>query len=178
MTESYCNPAPVPRTALPVRSRWQNTTRLILMLASLLISDGAASESLPVAMDLQADARTARAQHLPIVLFFHSRSCPFCREVEELYLLPMLKETEKKPRFLLRAVEINETRPLVAFDGTRTDSRAFATQQGVSLVPYLRFIGPDGKPLVPDLVGLASRDFYNAYLEESINTARDKLRSP
>jgi thioredoxin-related protein len=135
-----------------------------------------AGDVLPAAVDLQADARTARAQRLPIVLFFHTTTCPYCREVEDLYLARLQNENATAPRFLLRAVEISQTRPLVGFDGTRMDYRAFAKQQNVTLVPHLRFLGPDGEPLAPDLIGLTLRDFYGAYLESSIDNAGGKLR--
>lgn len=145
---------------------------LILLVSGCSV----AGEMLPAAVDLRADARTARAQRLPIVLFFHTTSCPYCREVEELYLVRLQQENAAAPRFLLRTVEISQTKPLVLFDGTRTDYRAFARQQGVTLVPHLRFLGPDGEPLVPDLIGLTLRDFYGAYLEGSIDSAGEKLR--
>ena len=86
------------------------------------------------------------------------------------------KDNAKTPQFLLRTVEINQTQPLVSFDGSSTDYRAFAKQQGVRLVPHLRFLGPDGEVLAPDLVGLTPRDFYGAYLEDSISSAGEKLR--
>ena len=157
-------------------SQFRSPLLLAIMLTLLASGCSAAGDELPVAMDLQADAQQARAQRLPIVLFFHSASCPFCREVEELYLAGLQKENQTSPRFLLRSVEISRTQPLVAFDGTRTDHRAFAKQQGATLVPHLRFLGPDGKPLAPDLVGLASRDFYGGYLEDAITAAGNKLR--
>lgn len=151
----------------------------VLVLALCVVPGGcrAGSEPLPVAVDLQADAQVARAQKLPIVLFFHSATCPFCREVEESYLGPLQNDNRKTPRFLLRSVEISQTRPLVTFNGSKTDFRAFARQQGVMLVPHLRFLGPDGEALAPDLVGLTTRDFYGGYLEDSISGAGEKLRS-
>ncbi len=149
----------------------------VLAVLSMLPSGCAAvDEALPVAVDLRADAQAARTQRLPIVLFFHSATCPFCREVEESYLRPLLKNNKQTPRFLLRSVEVNQTRPLVSFDGSQTEFRRFARQQGVTLVPHLRFLGPDGKTLAPDLVGLTSRDFYGGYLEDSITAAAEKLR--
>ena len=147
-----------------------------LVALSVLLGCAVAGEALPVAVDLRADAHAARAQRLPIVLFFHSTTCPFCRELEELYLKPLQKHNQKAPRFLLRAVEVSQTRPLVTFDGSKTDFRAYARQQGVTLVPHLRFLGPDGEALAPDLVGLTTRDFYGAYLEDSIAAAANKLR--
>ena len=146
-----------------------------LAFTVLLGGCSAAGETLPVAADLRADAQRARAQRLPIVLFFHSASCPFCREVEASYLKPLQKNNEKTPRFLLRSVEVSQTRPLVTFNGTKTDFRAFARQQGVTLVPHLRFLGPDGEVLAADLVGLTTREFYGGYLEDSISAAGEKL---
>jgi len=151
-------------------------TSLLFVLSLLLCGCSEAREGVPPATDLHADAQTARAQRLPIVLFFYKENCPFCREVEEVYLARLQDENEKTPFFLLRAVEISQTEPLVSFDGTRTDYRAFAKKQGVTLVPHLRFLGPDGEVLAPDLVGLTTRDFYGGYLEDSIATAGEKMR--
>ena len=151
------------------RSRFANI--LFLVLSLLLSACSEARDALPMAVDLRADGQLARAQRLPIVLFFHSTTCPFCREVEDLYLTRLQKEYEREPQFLLRTVEISQAQALVAFDGTMTDQHTFAKRQGVTLVPHLRFLGPDGAALAPDLVGLASRDFYGAYLEESIRSA-------
>lgn len=155
-----------------------NRLRLLLLLFLTPVLLGATAEDLPVAVDLHADAQVARAGRLPIVLFFYSRSCPFCREVEEMYLKPLQKENSQRPRFLLRRVEIDALRPLVSFTGSKTDFRQFAQEHKVTLVPHLRFVGPDGERLAPDLVGLSSRDFYGGYLDDSIAHARAKLRKP
>ncbi|HJX19025.1 MAG TPA: hypothetical protein VJ437_12650, partial [Acidiferrobacterales bacterium] len=55
---------------------------LFVALTLLLPGCSQARDALPPAVDLRADGRLARAQRLPIVLFFHSTTCPFCREVE------------------------------------------------------------------------------------------------
>ena len=58
---------------------------LLVSVLTLLVSGcSEARNALPAAVDLRADAQTARAQRLPIVLFFHLVSCPFCREAEDL----------------------------------------------------------------------------------------------
>lgn len=151
---------------------------IYLVLTSSLLLGSARADDLPFAVDLRADARVARAERLPIVLFFYSHSCPFCREVEELYLKPLQKDNHKPRRFLLRRIETGDRQALIDFNGTKTDFRSFSRQQKVVLVPHLRFFGPDGERLTGDLVGLGSRDFYGGYLEESINEARAKLRRP
>ena len=156
----------------------QHLKALCLVLVSAVSLGVTAADDLPLAVDLHADARVARIERLPVVLFFYSRSCPFCREVEELYLKPLQKENIKPRRFLLRRVETGERQALIDFNGTKTDFRTFSQQQKVMLVPHLRFVGPDGERLAADLVGLGSRDFYGGYLEDAIKEARAKLRKP
>lgn len=151
-----------------------------LLLIGLLLAAALsrAHEPLPAAVDLRADGIEARRAGLPIVLFFHSRTCPFCRQVEELYLPAALLADGANPRFILRTVEFDVARPMQDFDGQATDMRTFARAQGVRLVPYLRFLGPDGQPLAPDLIGLNPPDFYAGYLDDAIREAFDKLRRP
>jgi thioredoxin-related protein len=149
---------------------------LALGVVAWFAAAGAAAESLPRAVDLQDDGRRAAAERQPVVLFFRSQSCPFCREVEELYLAPRQRDAAATPRILLRIVDVDGAAPLVAFDGRRTDHAAFARAQQVRLVPHLRFVGPDGQTLAPDLIGISSRDFYGGYLEDAIRAASDRLQ--
>jgi len=135
-----------------------------------------ALSALPEASNLQADAADAREKKLPIVIFFRSMSCPYCRQVEENYLPWLLDENRRNPRFLIRTVEIDSTQPLTGFDGRQTDMRGFARSQGVRLVPHLRFVGPDGATLAPDLIGLNPPDFYGGYLDAAIQQAFERMR--
>ena len=89
---------------------------------------------------------------------------------------PRERDTAATPRIRVRVVEVDGNAPLVGFDGRRTDHAAFARAQQVSLVPHLRFVGPDGKALAPDLIGISSRDFYGGYLEDAIRAASDRLQ--
>lgn len=134
-----------------------------------------ASGNVPPALDLAADARQMRREQLPLVLYFHTATCPYCRQLEDLYLLPLIKRNATAPQFMLRGIEIDRGYVMRNFSGNRINMRTFAAAARVSFVPTLRFVGPDGKPLVPDLVGLGSRDFFYAELEESIRQAGEKL---
>lgn len=151
---------------------------VLALTAGAALATGAAAEPLAPAADLQADGRRAAAAGRPVVLFFRSQGCPFCREVEELYLEPRQRDAAAAPAIVLRAVDIDRATPLVDFDGRDTDHARFARAQQVRFVPHLRFLGPDGQPLAPDLIGISSRDFYGGYLEDAIKTASDRLRRP
>jgi len=151
---------------------------LLTALFLFAITIPASAAGLPPARDLQADGEAARLARLPVVLFFRSVTCPYCRQVEEIYLPSLLEENERTPRFLIRTVEIDSGQALKDFQGEPTDMRGFARSQGVRLVPHLRFVGPDGQPLAPDLIGLNPPDFYYGYLNDSIQQAYDRLRQP
>lgn len=152
-------------------------SRVLLPLLLVLMSGcSQARESLPVAVDLRADGAEARRQRLPIVLFFYSHTCPYCREVEEDYLRPLLAGNAQASRFLFRSVEVDVSRPLTDFAGRATTMREFSRQQGVKLVPHLRFVGPDGSDLAPDLIGLTLRDFYGGYIESAITQAGERMK--
>lgn len=169
------------RITLPVRpTRMRNTpiTSALLVVATIFSGFAVAGQGLFPVTDLQADARLARAQRVPIVLFFHSTSCPYCRQVEDLYLRPLAGENARSPRVILRAVEVDAPLAMKDFSGAPTDMRAFATRQGVGLVPSIRFLGPDGASLAPELLGYSSPDFYAGYLEDAISSATRELRAP
>lgn len=165
----------------PAAVRPMRTTSLITMLlgiAALCSGLAVAGPGLAPATDLQADGRLARTRHLPVVLFFHSAGCPYCRQVEDLYLRPLAGENARAPRVILRAVQIDSPVAMKDFAGVRTDMQTFAARQGVGLVPNVRFLGPDGAPLAPELLGYSSPDFYAGYLENAIASATRMLRAP
>ena len=141
----------------------------------LVMSARAIASDLPPARNLAADAAQARAARLPIVVFFFSATCPFCRQVEDTYLPLALRDNVPTPRFILRTLDIHSPETLIGFDGQKTDMRRFASAQGVRLVPHLRFLDPDGQPLAPDLIGLNPPDFYGGYLDDAIRQAWEKL---
>lgn len=149
--------------------------RYLPMLCVLFAPLAQASGDVPPAADLAADARQMRREQLPLVLYFHTATCPYCRRLEDLYLFPLLKRNATAPQFILRGIEIDQAYALRDFSGQRTNMRAFAAAARASFVPTLRFVGPDGKPLVPDLVGLGQPDFFYGELEEAIREAGKKM---
>lgn len=171
MSESSC------RRYRPTLMHTTPIIAALLVVAAMFSGFAVAGQHLPPATDLQSDGRLAHAQRLPIVLFFHSTSCSYCRQVEDLYLRPLAGENARAPRVILRAVEIDVPAAMKDFAGATTDMRTFATRQGAGRVPSVRFLGPDGASLAPELLGYSSPDFYAGYLEDAIRSATQKLRT-
>lgn len=128
------------------------------------------------AHDLKADAQAACASGRPLLVFFAAHGCPYCRVVEEDYLIPMLRQPQSE-RPIIRVVTIDDLGSLRDFNGKRVEIADFARQQGASLTPQVKLFGPDGKELVPGLVGLMTQDFYGGYLEDAIATATQKMQA-
>ena len=66
---------------------------------------------------------------------------------------------------------------LTGFDGKPTDGAALAAHYGVHLAPTVLFLGPDGHEIGERLVGAGVPDFYGAFVDRSLNQARERLKA-
>lgn len=135
-----------------------------------------AVDTVPLAIDLAADARDARTTQRVIVTLFGTTDCPWCKRVRREYLLPMMKNPDDRARVIFREVDIESPARLVDFQGRGSTHREFASRLGVRFTPVIAFYGPDGAPVAEKIVGF-SGDFFGAYLEDKINEGHAKLRS-
>lgn len=136
---------------------------------------GRAAE-LPPATDLAADVQRSVQDKQPLVVMFSSDGCPYCEAVSH-YLAALVDNPAYQGRARVRLVETQDgDTELLDFAGQRRSHAAFADAQGVGFVPIVRFFGPKGERLAPDLVGLGLEDFYLPYLLENVDAARAKLQ--
>ena len=125
--------------------------------------------ALPVPASLPAAAGIAALKNEPLVLLISLPGCPFCELVRRNYLLPAQRDGS------LQAWQLNisdRTTPLTGFDGQATTAAAQIAAWKAGFTPTVLFLGPAGQDLAERLVGLASVDFYGAYLEERLAQAR------
>jgi thioredoxin-related protein len=125
--------------------------------------------ALPVPTSLPAAAGIAAAKNEPLVLLVSLPGCPYCELVRRNYLLPAQRDGS------LYAWQLNisdRTTPLTGFDGKVTTAAAQVAAWKAGFTPTVLFLGPAGQDLAERLVGLASVDFYGAYLEERLAQAR------
>lgn len=140
-----------------------------LLLPGLVLAKDTA---LPVPVSLPVAAQAAAAQKEPLVLLVTLTGCPYCEVVRRNYLLPARRDQG------LHAWQLNITdrsTPLVGFDGKTTTAAAQIAAWKAGFTPTVLFLGPAGQELAERLVGLASLDFYGAYLEDRLTTARKAL---
>lgn len=98
--------------------------------------------------------------------------CPFCAALVRDQLVH-LHRSEKDAGVRVIAVDQSAREPLRVGGRTMTPAAWLAALE-VRAVPTVLFLGPRGE-LAERLVGYASPDFYNAYLEARIEQARARL---
>lgn len=146
------------------------------LLAGLLLLRSTLAYGVLDAHDLAADGRQAAELHIPIVVMFSADHCPYCEQVRRDYIDPLPDHPQYRQRVMVRIVTTDSDFTLTDFNGVETTHTHFAFDQGVSLVPTVRFFGVHGERLAPDLVGALLPDFYLDYLESAINQATRNLR--
>lgn len=126
---------------------------------------------LPPASSLPRHLAGAVGQGQPLVVMVSLPGCPFCRIAREHYLLPLAREQG------LPVVQVDMQSPqaLRDFAGAASSHEAQIRAWRVRIAPTVLFFGRGGVEIAARLVGLGSADFYGAYLDERLATARKAL---
>jgi hypothetical protein len=146
-----------------VRRRRLLALGLVLPVAALR----AQGARVPPVAHLPAVAAESRARGVPILLFFTTPGCPYCREVRSSYLAPRMAGG-----LLVREVDITSRDRLTGFDGQVTTPAGIAERYGVKMVPVVLAVDARGAPLGAPLVGLDRAGFYDAMLQALIDDAQ------
>jgi thioredoxin-related protein len=128
--------------------------------------------ALPVPTSLPQAALAAKAKGEPMVILISLPGCVYCELVRRSYLLPARRDAD------LQAWQLDVTdksTPLIGFNGQSTTAALQAKAWKATFTPTVLFIGSQGHELAERLVGIAVPDFYGAYLEQRLATARKAL---
>ena len=104
---------------------------LLAMLALPVLA--ASSSQLPAAVDLRADAKSARGKSAPILILYSLPGCAACEVIRRSHLAPMLKEG--KTNVIVRQIDLNSTKTLKDFEGKTTTHGDYASRQGLPHAP-------------------------------------------
>lgn len=130
-------------------------------------------EILPVPGSLRAAAAAARARREPLVVMVTLKGCAFCDVVRNNYLGPMFQRGE------VYAVQLNmldRRTPLQDLNGHITTPYAQAREWRTRIAPTLLFLDDQGHEIAERMEGMTVADFYGAYLQQRLDTARSRLR--
>lgn len=130
-------------------------------------------EILPIPASLKAAAQAARARREPLVVMVTLKGCAFCDVVRGHYLGPMAQRGE------VYAVQVNmldRQSVLQDLQGRSTTPYDQARAWKARIAPTLLFLDSEGREIAERLEGMSSADFYGAYLQQRIDTARSVVR--
>lgn len=148
-----------------------------LILACVAVTPSAYADAPPLANDLAATLKLAREQRVPVFVAFTLKRCPYCIAARRDYWKPMHESAEWRAKTLMVEIMLDGEPALIDFDGVKTTAREFAKRFGIRSVPTVIVFDHQGKPTGDPVVGLASADFYGAYLERAIEQGLAKVRT-
>jgi thioredoxin-related protein len=150
---------------------WRLSRRTLMGVVSLLVasqSAGAASGTLLGVVSLRDELTEALKRGNPLVVLVSLDGCPFCKTVRNNYLIPL----RQQERLSVLQIDMQSAVVIMDLDGTTLTHDDLVRRWNVKIAPTVLFLGPRGVEVVPRLVGVASPDFYGAYLDQRLAQAR------
>ena len=151
---------------------------LFAAAAFTAVNAHAVQNVLPPARNLAADGKVAEIIRQPIIVLVSLAGCPHCEVVRRSHLIPQLREPGVRDAPIIRQVEMNGNERMIDFVGKAIRHVEFSRRYGVKLAPVVFFFAPNGDLLADPLVGAMIADFYGAYFDAALATARAKLQKP
>lgn len=126
--------------------------------------------TLPAPGSLASALALALRNGQPLVVLASTDGCAWCKLVRDNYLAPLRREQG------LQAVQLDlgSRAGLVDFAGGPSTHDELLRRWRVQVAPTLLFFGREGREVAPRLVGVTP-DFYGAYLDQRLATARRSL---
>ena len=158
---------------------------IITTLSLLWIVDGTAENlsntdlpyvEIKAGSNLASDAEDASYKQVPILMMFTMKHCPYCIEVEEDFLKPMLRNAEYDEKVIIRKVRLDGTDDMRDFNGQLRDPGEFSEEYNVSMVPTLVLVDAKGKRLAPSIIGIANAHYYSSELDNAIDASLQRIR--
>ena len=156
---------------MPSSNDARRVRRALLLGSGLLIASPgtwAAEPQLPVAGVLSDQLAAALLRGNPLVVMVSLPGCPFCKVVRESHLAPMQAE-QGLP---VVQVDMQSKRLLRDFNGASTTHERQIDNWAIRIAPTVLFFGRGGVEVAQRLVGGMLPDFYGAYLDQRLETAR------
>jgi len=149
-------------------------TSMVLLSVPQIFADSGDS-TIPVVTDLSQDASLARSQGLVILIEFSNDDCEYCLLLENEFLIPMSKNQAYREKVVIRSLPLNGGHQFKGFQGELVSASQFASKYQVMVTPTMVFLDANGNELSEKLVGIWSIDFFGSYIDERIDTARQKV---
>jgi len=153
-------------------------TWLFVILACVTAPAWADVDGIAPVSDLQQDAASARAIKGAILLVMVAENCVYCEHVQNDFLVPMSHNPTYRDRLVMRRILVSSLDNVRGFDGKPTTPAELASLYGAKFTPTVVLLDSTGHRLAKPLIGFSSPDYYGMYLDDAINEAVAKVRTP
>ena len=141
-------------------------------LAWSVVAWPAAGANLPAGQSLLAELAAALRLGKPLVVMASLEGCPFCRTVRDSYLAPLRSDTGQP----VVQLDMGSQQAVRDFDGAPSSHHATLRSWRIDIAPTVLFFGRGGREVAQRLAGASIPDFYGAYLEERLLSARRNVQ--
>jgi len=131
-----------------------------------------AGTALPVPKSLADELALALKAGLPLVVMVSLEGCPFCRVARDSYLGPMHRQ-EGVP---VVQIDMRTSTSVRDFHRIAVTHDELVRAWAINVAPTVLFFGAGGKEVAERLVGGYIPDFYGAYLDQRMQTARAAIK--
>jgi hypothetical protein len=126
---------------------------------------------LPTPKSLAESLALALQATQPLVVMVSLEGCPFCKVARGSYLAPLHREG-----LSVVQIDMRSDKPVQDFQSSYTTHDALVRKWDVRVAPTVIFFGPGGLELADRLRGASIPDYYGAYLDQRLATARAALQ--
>ena len=134
----------------------------------------AQESALPRPASLPNAAAAAARLSEPLVVLVSLPGCPFCERIRRSHLLPLQRERGQG----VVQLDLGTATPVIDFDGVQRSHDAVVRSWRVTMAPTMLMFDAAGAEIAERLVGAGLADFYAAYLDQRLQTARAVLARP
>ena len=110
----------------------------------------------------------------PLVVLVSLPGCPFCERIRRSHLLPLQREQGQG----VVQLDLGTATSVIDFDGVQRSHDAVVRSWRVTMAPTVLMFDAAGAEIAERLVGAGLADFYGAYLDQRLQTARAVLARP
>ena len=128
----------------------------------------AAPVTLPVPDSLSDELAVALKKGSPLLVMVSLDGCPFCKIARENYLAPLQRQSGTA----VVQIDMRNRQLVQDFKGISQTQDQLIRSWGVKVAPTVLFFGRGGVEVAERLVGGYIPDFYGAYLDDRLRTAR------
>lgn len=126
--------------------------------------------------DLSQLSASAKTHKIPILLVVSQHHCPFCIQLKEEIIYPMLISGDYEDKVIITEILLDASGEMVDFSGNSVSPGVIADSYKVWVTPTLLFLDHAGREVHKRMLGVNTIEMYGYYLDESLAAALTAVR--